>query len=1256
MVRYSFAATLALIGAGLWAAPEWEDETVFQQNREPARAALLPVAQEQNLSLNGQWKFHFTLTPEGRPIGFEAPSYDVSAWDSIEVPLSWQMAGYGTPIYTNEEYPFRIDPPRVTTQPPRNWTAYTERNSVGSYRRVFILPKNFNKGRVYLRFDGVESAYYVYLNGKRIGYSEDSFTAGEFDITDALKPGENILAVQVYRWCDGSYLEDQDFWRLAGIFRDVTIWTAPTLQVRDVWVKAGLADDYTTGTLDGTVWVRNTDTKPSKATELSVTVGDVYTQKIAVKALKPGEEVALTLPVGSVPEVKRWTAETPTLYPAKIALANGDTRQLKVGFRRIEVSKQGELLINGVSTILKGVNRHEMDPDYGRSLTRDRMRQDAELIKAGNFNAVRTSHYPDHPYWYDLCDELGIYVMDEANVEAHQIRGTANCLNDRLSWHAAYAFRIQNMFQRDKNHPSIIMWSLGNETGPGKNLADQGDWLKQTDPSRLVHYCDFPENSPHNDMDSAMYRTHDTLRNIATRHTHRPFVHVEYAHSMGNACGNFDDYIAIYEEFPRMIGGFIWDFVDQSLRADPAPGTKPGQDPRTIRFRTAPKTGKTLAFGGCFGDVPNFGSFCDNGVVTADRVPKGQFWAIKHAQQYFGFTWHADTQRLTITSKFFHKTASGYALYDAKGKKLADLPALKPGESTEVAIAVPSETPRLDYPVFVMDMPPAATPMIAEQAEAWFAIPAKETRGKLASNKSGELPEIKMAVETQADGSLKLTDAAAPAGTRIIFRDGVLAQIHHKGKELLAESPHFTLYRAPINNDRWIRYSGTWQSLAQQKNRCLEMTWERIPGRQEAIQITSRMETLGGNVPYTYTLVWTVFINTITCEGVFYPESPEEVIPRLGFEIGINPAFDKIKYEAFGPWENYPDRRAATWRGRFTAMAKDFFIPYSETQEYGNREGARWVLMDDGTDSLCFFPSVTGNTFAFSVNQWNAVTLNRAYVPSQLPSPDKLWLHIDHAQTGLGNGSCGPRPWAEYLVYNRPFTFGFAMRFGSRPFNTRPYRETAGLALITRDTKNRVSVQPYRPGAKVEVAINGGDFAPYTEPFTLESGTVSARVIAQGKELPTPVVKRLFPKETKRTSWKVLEVTSEEPGEGNVAHVYDNNPKTYWHTDWRNVHPDYPHAFILDFGDTLNVLGVKALPRVDVTNGLIGSCKIELSSDGKAWTTVFEGNTGWNRENRAWRTFEITKTPARYLRFTATAPAIAGQIWATLSELSIIEE
>ena len=710
---------------------------------------------------------------------------------------------------------------------------------------------------------------------------------------------------------------------------------------------------------------------------------------------------------------------------------------------------------------------------------------------------------------------------------------------------------------------------------------------------------------------------------------------------MGNACGMFDEYIKIYEEYPRMIGGFVWDYIDQGLRAT--------KDPKTGLFKLEPFTGKSLAFGGLFGDRPNFGDFCDNGVITAEHKPKGQFWAIKRAQQPFAFAWDAAKQTLTVRSKFFHKTAEGYALYDKAGKRLADLPALKPGESAALSIK-PTRDGDSDYPVFIgaEGVDPKA---IVTDCVAWFAIPGGD-REPMQPKKPDSLPKIQASVAQTEDGALRVSGVGVE-GTYLLFRDGVLEQVHYNGRDLLAAPPRFTMYRARINNDRYIKDSATWRSLKNQGNRCLSMKWRKLEGDQEAVQIIAEMETDGGNVPYKYTLVWTVLMNTVTCEGVFYPQSPEEIIPRLGFELAVNKALDTVHYDALGPFENYVDRKFHTWRDHFTCSVEDFFMPYPETQEYGNREDAHWLFLEDGEDSLCFFSPVWNRPFAFSVNQWDAVTLFDATLPSLLPTPDKTWLHLDYAQTGLGNGSCGPRPWAEHLVYNKPFSFGFALRFGSKPFKPQPFRPTAGLALVTRDGKNQVTVTPDRADAKVQVSVNGKVPFVYDKPFTLESGTVAVTVIPDGGQIPSPPLFRTFDKEAVRTAWKVVNVSSEEPGEGNVANIFDGNPKTYWHTDWRNVHPDYPHSFELDFGETQSVAGIRLLPRADELNGLIGKCKVELSQDGKTWVTVFEGDTGWRPNKRTWRDLDFKPVDARYLRFTAIAPAIKGHIWATLSELTL---
>jgi hypothetical protein len=610
---------------------------------------------------------------------------------------------------------------------------------------------------------------------------------------------------------------------------------------------------------------------------------------------------------------------------------------------------------------------------------------------------------------------------------------------------------------------------------------------------------------------------------------------------------------------------------------------------------------------------------------------------------------------LTITSKYFHKRTQDLALYNDKGKRLASLPDLAPGESCTISLPRTQTEPCLDEVVFIADATLNTKKLAIESfAEAWHIIKTPTPAHVRAT--PSFVPPVKATYE-EKNGTLVVKNDTST----LIFKDGVLASLVCDGKEMIEEPLSFNLYRAPVNNDRWIKGSATWRSLYYQQNECLEMTYRTVDTGIDAniIQVVAKMKTKGGSVPYNYTLVWTVLANTITVEGVFNPTSPEEVIPRLGFTMAVSKDLQEVAYEALGPWENYSDRKDSVWRGRFKTTVEDLFVPYSETQENGNRCEAHWFMVGDTKKALCFFPAMTGNFFNFSILPWDARTLFDSRVPGALPASEKVWINIDYAQTGLGNGSCGPRPLPQYLVYNKPFVFGFAMRYGERPFRTKPYCETAGLAVVSRDAKNMVTVTPYRPDVKVEVTLNDdtANTFVYTAPFKFESGKVTVKTIPSNPAslIPMPATTTTFAREVARAAWKVVDVSSEEPGEGNVAQVFDNNPKTYWHSDWRNVHPDYPHHFILDFGDSNAIAGVKLLPRNDTVNGLIGECQIEFSADGKTWETAFKGKTGWTEANRSLVTLDFKKTyQARYVRFTATAPAIKGHIWATLSEFSII--
>ncbi|MEP4076675.1 glycoside hydrolase family 2 TIM barrel-domain containing protein [Haloferula sp.] len=586
---------------------DWQDPAIFCINKEAPRATSIPFPDRDTAiskptaespwfqSLNhrmegkdsnpvpistdgydGPWKFHYSGSPDSRPIDFYEPDFDASSWASIPVPSNWQIHGYGLPLYTNSEYPFAKNPPSVMDTPPGHFTNFPEsdRNPVGSYRRNFTIPAEWKDRHTFINFGGVDSAFYLWVNGKKVGYSQDSRTAAEFEITKYLKEGKNLLAVEVYQNCDGSYLEDQDMWRLSGIFRDVYLWSSDSLQLRDFWVKAGLADDYTTGTLEIEAHLR--DLKGSKAAgRLSIELFDSSGKAICENSADISDQT-LSLPLPDLPNISAWSAEIPTLYTYVLSLSDSAGKTVavhsgKTGFRRNEI-KNGNFLHNGKPILIKGVNRHDHHPSTGHYVSEDDMRDDLLQMKRGNINAVRCSHYPNDPRLLELCDELGFYVVDEANIESHGMGwgADANSIAKDPAWGPAHMDRMKNCLERDKNHPCIIMWSMGNESGDGINFREMSKYIRQRDPFRPVHYEQSGQR-PHVDLFVPMYAPIERSRQYAKQEgqkpadKQRPMIQCEYNHAMGNSSGNLADYWELFRSERLLQGGFIWDWKDQGL-------------------------------------------------------------------------------------------------------------------------------------------------------------------------------------------------------------------------------------------------------------------------------------------------------------------------------------------------------------------------------------------------------------------------------------------------------------------------------------------------------------------------------------------------------------------------------------------------------------------------------------------------------------------------------------------------------------------
>ena len=649
---------------------DWEDNHVLQVNREPARAYFIPYGVNKGdrmLCLNGDWQFRWTKTPDEMIMDFYQTDYDVSTWKTLAVPAVWELNGYGTPIYVSAGYPFKIDPPYVTKEPKKDWTTYVERNPTGQYKRTFMLPAAWESGQTFLRFEGVMSAFYVWVNGKRVGYSQGSMEPSEFNVTKYLKSGENQIAVEVYKYSDGSYLEDQDFWRFGGIHRDVLLYHTPDIRLRDVAVRtteekngwllainpqfsvyngetgegyrlvATLMDGKTSLNCD-TVAVNETIDLEHKAARMN--------EWFPQRGHRKFERMTMT-----VAKPKLWTAEEPNLYSLRLELQdaagrNIETTSLQVGFRQINI-RNGQLLINGQAIKIRGVNRHEHDPYTARVMTDERMKQDLQLMKEAHINAVRLAHYPNCPRWYELCDSVGMYLMDEADCETHGLRGTLTSTPD---WGDAFLDRAIRMAERDKNHPSVIFWSLGNESGYGPNQAAMSAWLHEFDPTRPVHYegaqgepdpstvdvisrfyprvmqeylnPGIPEGSDKERAENARWerlleianKTGDRCTWVGSDGGPRPVLTSEYAHCMGNALGNFKEYWDEINSHPRMLGGFIWDWVDQGIIKK-----------EEVRGQMVEK----VLYGGDFGDKPNLHAFCMNGVVMSDRTLTPKYYEVQ---------------------------------------------------------------------------------------------------------------------------------------------------------------------------------------------------------------------------------------------------------------------------------------------------------------------------------------------------------------------------------------------------------------------------------------------------------------------------------------------------------------------------------------------------------------------------------------------------------------------------------------------------
>jgi beta-galactosidase len=908
------------------------------------------------LDLSGEWRFRLSPRADAGD-GFAAPDFDDAGWDRLPVPSHWQLHGHGAPAYTNVAYPFPVDPPHVPTE-----------NPTGDHRVGFRLPAGWDAERTVLRFEGVDSCCRVWLNGRELGSSTGSRLPVELDATAALKDGDNLLAVRVHQWSAGSYLEDQDMWWLSGIFREVRLLARPAGAIDDWFVHA----DYDHETGAGTLRVDADVPARLSVPELGVDVA-------------AGETVR-------IPAVEPWSAETPRLYDGRLASA-GERLALRIGFRTVAV-RDGLLTVNGRRVLFRGVNRHEFHPDLGRALGEDVMLADVLAIKRHNLNAVRTSHYPPHPRFLELCDEHGLYVVDECDLETHGFEPVGWRANpaDDPRWGDALVDRMARMVERDKNHPSVVMWSLGNESGSGRNLAAMAAWARGRDPSRPLHY-EGDRACPDVDVYSRMYPTHAEVDRIGRREEEpladpaldarrraMPFILCEYAHAMGNGPGALWEYQELFERHPRCQGGFVWEWIDHGLRAHTADGAE------------------LFAYGGDFGEPLHDGNFVADGLLFPDRTPSPGLAELKKVVEPVRIA--ADPSGgIRVTNLHTFRDLSHlrfeWAL-ESEGLPVAtghlEPPPLAPGDQATVPLP----------------------PLPATDTETWLTV-----RAVLATEESwapmgheiawGQLPITPTAaaaapvVDTPRVGTARGATARITLGPGTFDGDGRLVRLG----ELEVEGPRLDLWRAPTDNDRGHHGEAVepvWRRVGLDR---LTHRVDQVVAEGDGLVVRSRVAPAGTDLGVAATYRWSALPGGLRLALEVAPEGEWPCpLPRLGLRMAVPAGLRLVEWFGRGPGEAYADTGRAARVGRFAASVEQLQTPYLYPQENGNRAEVRWATIGDGRGNGI---RVEGEpTFDLTVRPWTSEQLDQARHPTDLRPEGRIWVNLDLAQQGIGSASCGP--------------------------------------------------------------------------------------------------------------------------------------------------------------------------------------------------------------------------------------------------------
>lgn len=1001
---------------------DWENFNVLHINRLPSAANFMAyptkeLAIEGNmsnspffLSLNGRWKFKYVPRIDERPENFYQKDYDVSNWSSINVPSDWEMEGFGYPFYMDEGYGIKKNPPLIAV----------ENSPVGSYKRTFVIPKGWKDRQIILYFGSVASAFYVWINGNQVGYSQDSKTPAEFDITPYVKKGVNDISVQVLKFSDGYYLEDQDFWRMAGIQRDVYIYARPKIHVRDFEVVTDLDDEYKNADFNLFVELGNADGGPIKRAVVDVELqGKEGTVFSGQKQWNPTDkELSFS---GKVSSPLLWSAEKPNLYRMLITLKVGNKPiqyiSQSIGFRKVEI-KHSQLLVNGKPIYIKGVNRHEHDPYKGHVVDEASMIEDIRLMKENNINSVRTSHYPNDPRWYELCDRYGLYVVDEANIESHGMGYDPDkCLANQPEWQKAFIDRTERMFERDKNHPCIIMWSLGNESGSGVNFAATYKWIHEHDRSSRPVHSEDGIKGPYTDVYCPMYKKIDVLINHALYLPDKPLILCEYAHAMGNSEGNLQDYWDVIEKYPVLQGGHIWDWVDQGIYAETSDG------------RPYWAYGGDLAPEG----TPSSANFCMNGLVTANRTPKPHLHEVKKVYQNISFALKDYHEGLVeLANKYFFTDLSDFMFtwdLEGNGKAIAS------GEISNVALqpqgrkifktSFPELEARPGVEYFLNfharlksddGLLKAGTELAREQV----ALPFHATVDQ-------DYSPVKVVVEDM-DDMLRLN--AGDLGIGFDKKTGSLSSFTIHGKEIIKNGLRPNFWRPVTDNDMGNGMNITLRPWRDAGRKAELISMEKRQKDDFTYDIVSQyaLPVGGSRLDITYEFSGNGYLD-VKCD--FLPGNDTlPLLPRFGVSMTLNKEYDIMEWFGRGPHESYCDRKTSAFVGLYKGPVSDQYFPYDRPQENGNKTDVRWMSLTDSSGNGLMAigcPLFSSSAYMFPTEDLDEPGVEKSQRHlSDIRNKDMVTWNIDLKQMGVGgDNSWGAFPHPEYLIPAERMSFSF---------------------------------------------------------------------------------------------------------------------------------------------------------------------------------------------------------------------------------------